>query len=132
MQTREALVVRGGWDGHFPVEATDLFIPFLEENGFAVRVESSNEIYTDSDVMARTDLILQCVTMSEISREASRGLRTAVANGTGLAGWHGGIADSYRSDAEYLQLIGGQFATHPSKHPDQLTNDPSDNYIPHT
>ncbi|GGD34742.1 hypothetical protein GCM10010915_13920 [Microbacterium faecale] len=131
MQTREALVVRGGWDGHFPVEATDLFIPFLEANGFAVRVESSNEIYADSDVMARTDLILQCVTMSEISREASQGLRAAVANGTGLAGWHGGIADSYRADAEYLQLIGGQFATHPSKHPDELKDDPSDNYIPH-
>ena len=39
--TRVALVVRGGWDGHQPVEATDLFIPFLEENGFDVRIEDS-------------------------------------------------------------------------------------------
>lgn len=131
MPTRQALIVRGGWEGHSPVEATDLFVPFLERSGFAVRIEDANEIYADPEVMARTDLIVQSVTMSEISRDASRGLRAAVANGTGLAGWHGGIADSYRSDSDYLQLIGGQFATHPSKHPDQRIGDPSDNYIPH-
>jgi type 1 glutamine amidotransferase len=28
--TRKALVVRGGWEGHRPVEATDMFIPFLQ------------------------------------------------------------------------------------------------------
>ena len=38
-----------------------------------------------------------------------------MAAGTGLAGWHGGIADSYRNSSDYLQLIGGQFATHPAK-----------------
>lgn len=39
--TRQALVVRGGWDGHQPVEATDLFLPFLREHGFEVRIEDS-------------------------------------------------------------------------------------------
>jgi type 1 glutamine amidotransferase len=33
--------------------------------------------------------------------------------GTGLAGWHGGICDSFRACAPYLQLVGGQFAEHP-------------------
>ena len=32
-----AVVVRGGWNGHSPVEATDMFIPHLEANGFEVR-----------------------------------------------------------------------------------------------
>lgn len=41
---RRALVVRGGWDGHVPVEATDRFIPHLEANGFRVRVENGFEI----------------------------------------------------------------------------------------
>lgn len=132
MTARRALVVRGGWEGHSPVEATELFIPFLEASGFAVRVEESNEVYADEDVMAATDLVLQSVTMSEISREASRGLRAAVERGTGLAGWHGGIADSYRNDADYLQLIGGQFATHPSKHPDECVGDETDNFLPYT
>ncbi|MCR2793377.1 ThuA domain-containing protein [Microbacterium sp. zg.Y625] len=132
MTARKALVVRGGWEGHHPVEATDLFLPFLEQSGFDVRVEDSNEIYADDEVMASIDLILQSVTMSEISREAFTGLKAAVERGTGLAGWHGGIADSYRNNSDYLQLIGGQFATHPSKHPDQCSGDQSDNYLPYT
>src|SRR4051794_16413636 len=110
MPQKKALVVRGGWDGHEPVAATDVFIPFLEDNGYDVRVEESNEIYADAAVMAETDLILQSVTMSEISKEAFAGLRDAVIAGTGFAGWHGGIADSYRKNSDYLQLVGGQFA----------------------
>ncbi|WP_156759250.1 ThuA domain-containing protein [Microbacterium karelineae] len=132
MSARRALVVRGGWDGHHPVEATELFLPFLAAQGFEVRVEESNEIYADAGEMARTDLILQSVTMSEISREAVTGLRAAVEAGTGLAGWHGGIADSYRANSDYLQLVGGQFATHPSKHPDERAGGEADNFLPHT
>ena len=33
-----AVVVRGGWNGHSPVEATDMFIPHLEAHGFEVQV----------------------------------------------------------------------------------------------
>ena len=32
---RRALVVRGGWEGHQPAEATEMFVPFLREHGFA-------------------------------------------------------------------------------------------------
>lgn len=130
--TRRALVVRGGWEGHQPVEATDLFVPFLSESGFDVRVESSNEIYADGDAMAQFDLIVQSVTMSDITREAFEGLRSAVEAGAGLAGWHGGIADSYRSSSDYLQLVGGQFATHPGKEPSLRVGDQTDNYLPYT
>lgn len=131
MTDRHALVVRGGWEGHHPVAATELFLPFLEENGFEVTVEESNGVYADEAVMRRTDLVVQCVTMSEISRESLEGLRAAVRWGTGLAGWHGGIADSYRASSDYLQLVGGQFATHPSKEPGLCSGDQSDNYLPH-
>jgi type 1 glutamine amidotransferase len=130
--TRTALVVRGGWDGHHPVEATELFIPFLRDRGFDVGVESDPEIYADADRMAAVDLVLQCVTMSQASNEAIHGLRAAVAAGTGLAGWHGGIADSFRASSDYLQLVGGQFATHPSKHPDERHGDQTDNYLDYT
>lgn len=132
MSTRKALVVRGGWDGHQPVEATEVFIPFLERNGFEVRVEESNDVYADAAAMSATDLIVQSVTMSEISPEALAGLRDAVAAGTGLGGWHGGIADSYRNSSDYLQLIGGQFATHPSKAPEDMHGDGSDSFLTYT
>jgi uncharacterized protein len=129
---KRALVVRGGWEGHTPVAATDLFLPFLERSGYDVRIEESSSVYEDAGLLAATDLVVQCVTMSEISRDASRRLREAVAGGMGLAGWHGGIADSYRADSDYLHLVGGQFATHPSKAPGEVVGgDPSDNYLPH-
>jgi uncharacterized protein len=114
---RTALIVRGGWDGHRPVEATELFLPFLEANGYATRIEESPAIYADRDAMAGIDLVVQCVTMSEITHQQVLGLQAAVAAGSGLTGWHGGIADSYRASSDYLHLVGGQFATHPGKDP---------------
>ena len=129
--TKKALVVRGGWDGHQPVEATELFIPFLLENGFEVRVEESSAVYADDDYLRTVDLIVQANTMTSIQGPEFLGLRAAIERGTGLAGWHGGIADSYRNNSDYLQLIGGQFASHPGKHPDERTGEQSDNYVPH-
>jgi type 1 glutamine amidotransferase len=111
--TRQALIVRGGWEGHEPVEATKRFIPFLEENGYAVEVSESLDVYLDADKMAAVDLVLQLWTMGETTDAHVEGLAAAVRAGTGLAGWHGGIVDSFRNSAEYLHLTGGQFATHP-------------------
>jgi type 1 glutamine amidotransferase len=133
MTARTALIVRGGWDGHQPVQATEVFLPFLEAQGYDIRIEDSPEIYADAPAMAATDLIVQSVTMSSITHEQVNGLRTAVAAGTGLTGWHGGIADSYRASSDYLQLVGGQFATHPSRQPELLVEGAHENnYLPHT
>ncbi|NVM97259.1 ThuA domain-containing protein [Arthrobacter sp. SDTb3-6] len=129
--TKTSLVVRGGWDGHQPVEATELFIPHLEANGYTVRVAEGPAVYADSDYMKTVDLIVQCNTMSTIEKEEFEGLRAAVEAGTGLAGWHGGIADSYRNNSDYLHLIGGQFACHPGRHPDERTGEQPDNYVPY-
>ena len=129
---KQALVVRGGWDGHQPVETTNFFIPFLEANGFKVRVEESPEIYADAEFMATVDLIQQTMTMFTIEKEQFLGLRTAIENGTGFGGWHGGIADSYRNNSDYLHLVGGQFACHPGKHPDEQKGEQEDNYMPYT
>lgn len=128
----KALIVRGGWEGHRPVESTELFVPFLQDNGFEVQIEQSPAVYADAGVMAGTDLIVQCVSMSEITAEQVAGLRDAVAAGTGLTGWHGGIADSYRASSDYLQLVGGQFATHPGKEPAERVGAEQDNYLAYT
>jgi type 1 glutamine amidotransferase len=112
-RARQALVVRGGWEGHEPVAATDRFIPFLEENGFTVRVSDTLDAYLDADAMRDTDLVLQIWTMGEITQEQYEVLANAVLAGTGLAGWHGGIVDAFRNNPDYLQMTGGQFATHP-------------------
>jgi len=128
---RTALVVRGGWEGHQPVEATDRFVPHLEANGFSVRIEEGPAVYADADYMAGVDLVMQCVTMSSIEKDELAGLTTAVANGTGLGGWHGGIADSYRNAADYLHMIGGQFACHPPKAAEERVGEQADYFIPY-
>lgn len=130
---RQALVVRGGWFGHQPVEATELFIPFLKDNGFTVRVEDSPEPYAEESYMSSVDLIVQCMTMSTIEKPQLAGLIAAVEGGAGFAGWHGGIADSYRNSSDYLQFVGGQFATHAARcGPEERTGEQSDNYVKHT
>jgi uncharacterized protein len=129
---RRALVVRGGWEGHRPVEATELFIPFLERSGFAVRVEGSTEIYADAAELADTDLIVQCMTMSQITAEQVAGLAAAIVAGTGFTGWHGGIVDSFRACSDYLHLVGGQFATHPGVEPCERAGAEQDNFLSHS
>ena len=82
--------------------------------------------------MSGIDLIVQCMTMSTIEPDQVAGLIAAVEAGTGLAGWHGGIADAYRASADYLQLIGGQFAAHAARMaPGERTGEQADNYVRH-
>jgi uncharacterized protein len=131
-EKKNALVVRGGWDGHQPVETTDLFIAFLRGNGFEVRIEPSPAVYTDDEYMRTVDLVLQINTMSTITDDEFAGLQRAILNGTGMGGWHGGIADAYRDNVDYLHMIGGQFAHHAGKDPAERTGEQSDNYIPYT
>ena len=130
---KRALIVRGGWTGHQPVETTDAFVPFLAAHGYDVRVEDETTVYADPEYMAGVDVVVQTNTMNTIAGDELGGLITAVRNGTGLAGWHGGIADSYRNSSDYLQLIGGQFATHPSREPSQLRQGSAENnYLDYT
>jgi uncharacterized protein len=108
-----ALVVRGGWAGHYPVETTDRLIPLLTEQGFKVEVSDSLQCYTNEALMSDLDLVVQCWTMGEITREQLAGLVSAVSVGTGLAGWHGGLCDAFRNAPDYQFMTGGQWVAHP-------------------
>jgi hypothetical protein len=110
---KKALVVWGGWDGHTPKQAVDVFIPWLEKQGYSVEVSPTLDAYLDAAKMSACNLIVQCVTMAPITGEQSKGLRDAVAAGAGLVGWHGGIIDSFRQDTEYQFMTGGQWVAHP-------------------
>ncbi|RVU20916.1 ThuA domain-containing protein [Streptomyces antnestii] len=110
--TRRALVVRGGWEGHEPVAISDRFVPFLKDHGCAVDTSEDLAVYDDAERLLATDLVVQCWTMGTITREQSDNLAAAVRAGTGLAGWHGGIIDSF-FDHGYHLLTGGRFVMHP-------------------
>lgn len=110
---RSALVVWGGWEGHEPEQAVHRFVPFLEENDFDVTVVNSLDVYADKERMSRTDLVVQSWTQADIAPEQLSGLSDAVAAGTGLAGWHGGIIDAFRMSTSYQFMTGGQWVAHP-------------------
>jgi uncharacterized protein len=113
LRHRDALVVRGGWAGHVPVEATEEFIPFLKAHDFAVDVRDSLDVYADADRMAAADLVVQCWSIGEITADQVAGLTAAVRAGTGFAGWHGGIVASFLGSRAYHHLTGGVFVYHP-------------------
>lgn len=110
---KNALMVWGGWDGHTPKASVDVFAPLLTRAGYTVTLADTLECYADKDLMARQDLIVPCWTMGTISKEQADGLLAAVRSGTGLAGWHGGIIDSFREHTEYQWMTGAQWVAHP-------------------
>lgn len=136
---KSVLLVYGGWEGHKPEEFKDLFLPWLKDQDFEVVVSNSLDIYSDKEIMNKTDLIIQAVTMGEITKEQESGLIEAVKNGTGLAGCHGGLGDSFRPNTGFLFMVGGQFVAHPggqikykvsiNNHTDPITKGLSDFYV---
>ena len=110
---RSAMFVWGGWDGHEPRQCVSIFAPFLEQQGYKVTILNTLDAYLDTAMMQTLDLIVQVYTMSEITKEQLQGLQDAVAEGVGLAGWHGGLADSFRQATDYQFIVGGQWVAHP-------------------
>ena len=110
---KSALMVWGGWDGHEPKQCVDIFAPFLAEQGYAVTVSDTLDAYLDEDAMKSLSLIVPVWTMGEITREQWAGLNDAVKSGVGIAGWHGGMGDSFRQNTEYQFMVGGQWVAHP-------------------
>jgi len=110
---KSVLIVWGGWEGHEPKQCVDIFAPWLEEQDFKVEISTTLDSYLDVEKLKKLDLIVQIYTMSTIKPEQERGLLEAVKSGVGLAGWHGGLADAFRSNTEYQFMVGGQWVAHP-------------------
>ncbi len=111
--TEKALIVWGGWDGHTPKECKDIFAPWLLTKGFQVHVAETLEAYLDKNLMNSVRLIVPIWTMGQITGEQEKGLLDAVAGGVGVAGWHGGMGDSFRNNTNYQWMVGGQWVAHP-------------------
>ncbi len=113
MPAKHALIVWGGWDGHTPKQSADVMESQLREQGFTVTVKDTLDAYTDESLMGQVDLIVPIWTMGQISKEQWQGLDKAVFGGAGLAGFHGGMIDSFRNNTEYQWMTGAQWVSHP-------------------
>ncbi|HOL67035.1 MAG TPA: ThuA domain-containing protein [bacterium] len=110
---KKALFVWGGWEGHEPQQCVAIFVPFLEKNGYQVEVSHSLDSFLDKEKLNQLDLIVPVWTMGSITQEQEHGLLEAVASGVGIAGWHGGMGDSFRNNTGYQFMVGGQWVAHP-------------------
>ena len=109
----KALVVWGGWEGHEPKKCVEIFTPWLEQHGFKVIVSDTLDSYGDTRLMSSVSLIIPAWSAGTITHEQEQGLLAAVERGAGIAGWHGGMADSFRQNTDYQYMVGGQWVAHP-------------------
>jgi type 1 glutamine amidotransferase len=122
---KHALMVWGGWEGHEPRQCAEIFAPFLRDQGYEVELSHTLDSYLDRDKLAALALIVPIWTMGTITKEQEQGLLAAVESGVGLAGWHGGMGDSFRNNTDYQFMVGGQWVAHPGNIVDytvQITN----------
>jgi len=133
---KKVLYVWGGWMGHQPDKCRDIFVLWMESEGAMVTVSDTLKTYVERDLKNDFDLIIQAWTMGAIENDQERALLEAVKSGVGLAGWHGGLGDSFRNNTEYQFMVGGQWVAHPGgvidyrvnivDHKDPVTKDLSD------
>jgi len=112
---KSVLIVWGGWEGHEPKQCVDVFTPWLKDQGFDVEISDTLDAYLDKDNLNSKDLVIQAVTMHPEGEDSQRieNLISAVMGGVGLAGWHGGLCDSFRTNTYYQFMTGGQWVAHP-------------------
>jgi type 1 glutamine amidotransferase len=110
---KKALIVQGGWNGHQPVEVSEVFKKILEKNNFEVEINDTLDSFLDSEKLMSLDLIIPVWTMGKITNDQIKPVLDAVSSGVGLAGCHGGMCDAFRENVDWQFMTGGQWVAHP-------------------
>lgn len=113
LKDKQVLMVWGGWQGHEPKPCVEIFAPWIIDQGATVTISDTLDAYLDEEKMNTVDLIIQVWTGGSITGEQERALLNAVRGGVGIAGWHGGLGDSFRQNTDYQYMVGGQWVAHP-------------------
>ncbi len=110
---KKALIFRGGWDGHNPIETSDIIAERLRAAGVAVDVHDTKGCLLDPDLKTKYNLIVPVWTMGTIENAEGKALLDAISSGVSCGGWHGGMGDAFRNNTEYQFMVGGQWVAHP-------------------
>ena len=110
---KKAIIVQGGWDGHELDKVSERFRAILVEARFDVKVYDDLSVFDDLQSLKDNDLIVPVWTMGEISDDQCNNVSEAVAEGTGLAGCHGGMCDAFRNSVLWQFITGGNWVAHP-------------------
>jgi len=109
---KRALIVWGGWEGHEPKAGAHVLAGMLKEEGFDVDVRTETSAFLDP-ALSEFSLIIPILTMGTIEKDEFTALEAAIRGGVGLAGYHGGMGDAFRSEPGYQFICGGQWVAHP-------------------
>lgn len=110
---KKALIFRGGWGGHEPVETSEIVAAELRKRGMEVDIFDDQDCLLNKNLADTYSVIIPVWTMGEISGDAGKALLNAVSSGVGIAGWHGGMCDAFRTNTDYQFMTGGQWVAHP-------------------
>ena len=99
-------------DGHQPELFVEQVKNWLENEDIDYVVSNDLNDYANFEFLSKFNLIIQSVTMSQLTNEQEFGLLKAISGGIGIAGAHGGLADSFRNKTNYQFMIGGQWVEH--------------------
>jgi len=110
---KKALIVWGGWEGHQPDLVANRFKSELIQLGVEVEVSDTLDAFSDDGKLKELDLIIPIWTMDKINNDYVVNICEAVANGTGLAGCHGGMCDAFRENVLWQFITGGNWVSHP-------------------
>jgi len=112
MTQKRALIVWGGWDGHTPEKSARVVAEMLQADGFEVTVSNTTRAFADP-ALGDLNLVVPVITMSTIEKDEVANLSRAVEGGTGLAGFHGCMCDSFRNEVDYQFMTGANWVAHP-------------------
>ncbi|PZX16959.1 hypothetical protein LX81_01589 [Palleronia aestuarii] len=112
MSPTKALIFWGGWEGHEPRATSTIVADMLRSEGMAVTSTEGTDVLVSDDLNAY-DLIVPMVTQVPSDTHGIERLRQAIASGTGLGGFHGGMGDAFRDSPDYQFMVGGQWVAHP-------------------
>ncbi len=110
---KKALIVWGGWPGHEPEQQAEFFADMLENEQFEVEVSNTLDSFADEGKLKELDLIVPIWSIGEMSNELADPVIEAVADGTGIAGCHGGMCDAFRKNVKWQFMTGGNWVSHP-------------------
>lgn len=107
------LIIYGGWQGHAPEAISFYFAQKLRERQHQVTLADSLTTLDDYTKLKTYDLIIVNWTRGDLSDSAVQNIQRVVAEGTGLAGIHGGFTSAFQKSKQWQFLTGGLFVDHP-------------------
>ncbi|MET3899821.1 type 1 glutamine amidotransferase [Devosia sp. UYZn731] len=109
---RKALVVWGGMELHTPERSANVVRDLLQAEGFAVTVTPDYDALGAEDV-GDNALVVPVLTAGTLEPEKMGRLIAAIQAGTGLAGFHMGLATSFRDSVPFRYAASCYWVSHP-------------------